>query len=246
MDYIGVLKEKYENFSTQMEQATSVDELEAIHTESVAFYAKELIPSFFSSRGEGKHIKDMYRKLDERKNQKYIRESGIESVDLNMADAIYKDYLTGMQKFILETCDTCIDQETYMRESENCKSKLETARENDERFIESIFGGSNNRSQMESIVESTKNVEYLVDFIDYLNEESSRYGDVVSKVKGSIGTNASGTTLLTESVRLMTESFHNFVNHTITQIFDSYDRITALLDQKPESGKPGTDEFRIW
>lgn len=248
MDYIGVLKEKYNNFKEQMEKAQTVDELESIYNESVSFYSKELIPAFFSSRGEGKHIKDMYQKLDERKHQKYIRESKIESVDLNMANGIYRDYLSGMQTFILETCDTCIDPSVYVKESENCRTKLSTAKENDGLFIESIFGGSNNRSHIESIVESTKNVEYLVDFIDYLKEESTNCGDVISKVKSSIAANESGCTLLTESVRLMTESMHNFVHHTIMQIFDSYDRITTMLDGNTGStdSTQEVEKFKIW
>ena len=245
MDYMDLLTEKTTEFQEKFQSAESIDQLESAFKESVAYYAQTLIPQFFSSRGEGRRIKDMYQKLDEDKNKKYVRESKLEMIDLNMADAIYSDYFTGMRQFILETCDTCIDPELYQRESATCMSKLQTAKENDGKFIQSIFGGTNNKSHIETIVESTKNVEYLVDFIDHLKEQSQRCDEIFEKVKNSA--NDTGSSLMLESTRLMCESVNAFIHNTIGQIFDSYNRITGLLDGDvvPVDLVPH-DGFKIW
>ena len=94
-------------------------------------------------------------------------------------------------------------------------------------------------------MESTKNIEYLVDFIDHLKEQSQRCDEIFEKVKNSA--NDTGSSLMLESTRLMCESVNSFIHNTIGQIFDSYNRITGLLDGDvvPVDLVPH-DGFKIW
>lgn len=164
MDYVKLLQETFESTTQSMKDAKSVEDLASIFKESMDFYSHKLIPSFFTtSEGEGRKIKDMYQQLREKVYSTVVTESQVDCIDLNIAGTAYADYLSGMCQFIEEACDTFIDAERYATESAVCEYKMNTAKQHDGEFIESIFGGCNNKKQTGTVLESVGNIEYLID-----------------------------------------------------------------------------------
>lgn len=239
MDYVKLLQEKYETTKQCMTDAKSVDDLASVFKESMDYYAHKLIPSFFTTKeGEGRKIKDMYQQLRERVYSPVITESKVECIDLNIAGSAYADYLSGMCQFIEEACNCAIDTEKYQTESATCTEKMNTAKLHDGEFIESIFGGCNNEKQTGTVLESVGNIEYLIDFMETIKQESVQCNEVLKKIQES--TTDDATDLLLESARMMTESINYYVYNTVNTVFDSYNAIHSVLEagRKPVSSKP--------
>ena len=179
------------------------------------------------------------------KYSSFVQESAIDTVDLHVANVAYQDYLTGMRTFITETCEYCVDEELYAKESKTCEEKLESAKKNDGLFIESIFGGSNNERHTETILEATKDIEALIDFMDTVKQESANCGVIIDQIKKGIADHSGSETLLMESAKMMAESFNNYVYHTISNVFTSYKNINDVLENKGQSTKP-VAKFTVW
>ncbi len=86
--YVERLHDTYDTYQKRIEEASSIDDLSDIYNESVGCYMS-MIPQFFSSRGEGKNIRDMYQKLREHQYARFMQESKIDYVDLNFAGNAY-------------------------------------------------------------------------------------------------------------------------------------------------------------
>lgn len=233
MDYMELLKNKFEHVTSDMQKADSIDSLKEIFESAMNYYAHDLIPSFFSSReGEGAKIKKLYHTLQENYYNKAVTESVICDVDLNIAGSAYLEYLNGMCAFIGETCDSCIDGEKYAKESATIDEKMNKAKSHDGEFIESIFGGVNNQASTETILEATRNIEYLIDFMDTIKQGSYQCGCMIDRIKQGMEHHQEGTPLLMESARMMTESVNHYVYNTISTIFNSYNAIHNVLESK--------------
>mgnify|MGYP006957396377 CR=1 FL=1 len=238
MDYVELLKTKFENVSKEMQKAESIDSLKEIFESAMGYYAHELIPSFFSSgEGEGAKIKDLYKSIQENYYSKVVTEGTICDVDLNIAGSAYLEYLNGMCTFIGETCDTCIDGEKYAKESAAIDEKMNKAKSHDGEFIESIFGGVNNQATTETILEATRNIEYLIDFMDTIKQDSYQCGCMIDRIKQGMEKHRESIPLLMESARMMTESVNHYVYNTINTIFDSYNAIHNVLESKDNAPK---------
>lgn len=230
-----LLEETFKTTNEKMKSAATIDELRTLYEDVMGFYCKDMIPGFFSSSGEGDSIRKMYADLEQYRYSRFVLESSVPVIDLNVAGDIYKEYLSGMCSFITETCGYCIDGELYTKESATCSEKLSRAQTNDGKFIDSIFGGSNNSTQNENILESVKNVEFLISFLDDLKTESTKCGVVIETVKKGIADHPESKELLTESTRMMVESMNNYAYHVISTVFNSYKDINTVLESK---GKP--------
>lgn len=229
MDYVKLLKDKFESTKANIQEASDVDALRNVFKESMNYYSKRLIPDFFSSKdGEGSKIKSMYQQLRDKSESRVVVESSVDCIDLNVAGGAYADYLTGMCKFIEETCEYSIDEEKYAAESAICEQKMNTAKQHDGEFIDSIFGGINNASQTGTVLESVGNIEYLIDFMDTIKEESAQCDHIFDLISKS-NSNADGS-LLMESARMMTESVNYYVYNTLQTVFDSYNAIHNVLE----------------
>lgn len=247
MEYAKKLQESYERTKTQMGEASGIEDLERIYTEAMDFYCNDLIPGFFSSRGEGRKIRDMYQNLETFRYAPFIQESAVPTVDLNIASSAYRDYMTGMQTFINEVCEcfTSVTETAYEKVSEECNEKLETARANDGKFIESIFGGCNNESHEETVLEASKNVEYLIDFMENVKNDSAHCGVTIDKIKKGIETNEDRKLLL-EYGRLMVESMNDYCYHAISEIFHSYKSINDVLSERGKKPSKPVVGMRVW
>ena len=210
MDYVKLLQETFESTNQNMKDAKSVKDLAEIFKESMDYYSHKLIPSFFTTKeGEGKKIKDMYQQLREKVYSPVVTESKVDCIDLNIAGTAYADYLSGMCQFIEEACACSIDTEKYQTESASCTEKMNTAKLHDGEFIESIFGGCNNEKQTGTVLESVGNIEYLIDFMETIKQDSIQCGEMLKKIQERTSENPSD--LLLESARMMTESINYII-----------------------------------
>lgn len=245
MDYVKLLHETFESTTQNMKDAKSVEDLASIFKESMDFYSHKLIPSFFTtSEGEGRKIKDMYQQLREKVYSPVVTESQVSCIDLNIAGTAYADYLSGMCQFIEEACDTFIDAERYATESAVCEYKMNTAKQHDGEFIESIFGGCNNKKQTGTVLESVGNIEYLIDFMETIKQESIQCNEMLKKIQEATADHPSD--LLMETARMMTESINNYVYSTVNTVFDSYNTIHSVLEagnKRPTPSKPRRTVF---
>ena len=245
MDYIKELKKNFDRINAELGDCETADALGEIFKESMDYYCNTLIPDFFSSRGEGRKIRDMYRNLETYKYAPFVQESTVDTVDLHISNTAYQDYLNGMRTYITETCSYCVDADLYAKESAACEQKLMTARKNDSLFIESIFGGSNNEWHKETILEATKDIEALIDFMDTVKQESANCGVIIDQIKKGIADHDGSEELLLESAKMMAESFNNYVYHTISNVFTSYKNINDVLENKGSSKEP-VSRYTVW
>lgn len=241
------LQQIYEETKEKIEAADNVDTIGVVHESVMDYYCDTMIPQFFSSEGEGSNIKDMYAQLRQYRSYPFMQ-TMVESVDLNVAGDAYKEYIQGMRSFITDTCDMCIDGEIYAKESASCEEKLNTAKANDGLFIASIFGGSNNERRPEPVLESVKNVEFLIDFLNFVRFESAECGIMIEKIKKGITDHPGGEGLLVETAKLMTESMNDYVYHVLDNVFQSYDNIHMVLEHKglPNQAVVIDEEMRVW
>jgi hypothetical protein len=184
---------------------------------------KDIIPEFFSRNGEATGIRNLYEKINDTEYSNKV----INSIDLNVTESIYDDYLNGMYTFI-QDLNTAV-----VRESDNVdeyEEKLSTAKENDSVFIESIFGGNLNPSIESSVKEATDNLEVLINFIPKIDNFYNK----------SIILNESmnnGNKLVGDSIELICESVGNYTYNVIKNIMTTYYDIIESFEEKSKEKK---------
>jgi hypothetical protein len=189
----------------------------------LSVYTK-VIPEFFSYNNEALKIKALYKKL---KELDYVRNRVITCIDVDRAGHLYMEYFTGMctfiDKFINEACAENPENLPLM------EKQLQTAIQADPVFIDSLFGGKNNERCEEELTNAVKNVEYLVDFLNTLNDMRNAIATICDKaipVSEKYG-------FILHAVRLAANSACSASHKIICTILDTYNDINCSLDDKP-------------
>lgn len=183
-----------------------------------------IIPEFFSYKNEAVRIKALYKKL---KDLDYTRNKVIPCIKVTCAGYLYKDYLDGMYTFL----DKLFKEASSNGENIQLMEKqLQTAIQGDPLFIDSLFGGKNNEVCQEELTDAIQNVEYLVDFLDYLKSISQMVGDVCSR-----GAECSTYSHSIDAIKLIANSVSMFSNKVLGTIMDTYCAIQNALDNKVET-----------
>lgn len=179
------------------------------------------IPEFFSKDGEATNIKQMYQII---RSGDYNESATVDTVDVNMATHIYEEYSQGMVQFVNEVLE--------LTESVNTdyEGKITKAKENDQLFIESIFGGTNNQSKDESIKEAVQTIETLIDIMPKLKSYKTQCHTMVESAKEKGKEN---DPLTISSFALLFESVARYCDNAISNIMTTYNGITNSI--KPES-----------
>ena len=198
--------------------------------EELDSYAR-IIPDFFSYNNEAVRIKALYKKLHE---LDYTRNRVINCVDVQRADCLYDDYFEGMIKFV----DKFINEAGSGGENTSLMEKqLQTAINSDGLFIDSLFGGKNNESQEDKLTDAISNVEYLVDFLQKIDDMKRIVGDICDR--------ATKTTVtyeyVTKSIRLVANSVGSFSARVIKTIMDIYEAINTCIEDKPTVSTDNTN-----
>lgn len=190
---------------------------------------KELIPEFFSKNGEASGIRAMYEKL----NDKEYEPVKINCIDLNIAESVYEDYLNGMYTFVQ-------DMNTALVTESDCatyEEKLETAKNKDSEFIESLFGGVLNPVIESDTRESTSNLEVLINFIPKIDNFYNKTIILNESVSND-------NSLINSSVEMICESVSNYTHNLIKHIMNTYyDIVESFNDEQSETT---TAEFRLF
>ena len=211
------------------------DDLDAIYNklnEELASY-KAFIPNFFSYDNEAVRIKTLYKKLRE---LDYTRNRVIPCVNVSHAGYLYKEYFEGMYRFILKLCDEVrsIGENIHLMEQQ-----LQTAIQGDPLFVDSIFGGKNNELRHDELTDAVQNVEYLVDFLDYVEPLHKMIDDIYNGLKKC--SNYHGCT---KAFTLVACSVSHFCYKILTAIIETYTMIYNALENKTEA--PVDNSFKVF
>lgn len=177
---------------------------------------KSIIPEFFSRNGEAPGIRSMYEKI----NDFEYRDKNINAIDLFVAESVYDDYLNGMYTFV-QDLNTAVITESDVNTYE---SKLNSAREKDSMFIESIFGGNLNGETQYNIREAAKDLEILINFIPKIDIFYSK-SLVLSESMNS------DNALVTNSVEMICESVSNYCYNVIKNVMNTYYKIMESFEE---------------
>ena len=203
VDKLTVIKESYNS-----------KDFDTLKSELSAY--KDIIPDFFSRNGESAGIRSMYEKV----NDPMYKNKNIDTIDLNIAESVYDDYLNGMYTFIQDLNTAVITESDVDKYS----SKLESAKEKDSIFIESIFGGSLNEKNECTLKEATKDLEILINFIPKI-ESFYNKSLILSE---SMNNN---NDLVNSSIELVCESVSNYAYNVIKNVMTTYYTITEAFDE---------------
>lgn len=202
-----------------------------------------IIPSFFSDKGEGKRIEDVYRTL----KSGMIGMKKIQTIDLNKAMYIYDEYLDGL-RFTMTKIIT-MDMVDKKKEDE-IVTILNGATKKDNLFIQELFGGGLNKEVEISIAEAIGNLEALIDLIPKIKCQVSYIENTIMKeleinernVTDSLEARRSG--MYIDCVRLYTRSLEQFVFRAVRVVIHTYQNILNIMNGvAPEKE---TDTFALF
>lgn len=240
-----------------MEEVTMMDitvfenELESIHINGIndRMYSKsvtemaesvvgeltsyeDFIPNFFYENGNESSIRQMYQNLHEEKFQ----ESSIDIIDLYESKRIYTEYHDGMSNFVKEII-SLNDGVAKESSEEIYRTNLEKAKNADDGFVSSLFGGKYNEPANVVMTEAVKNIEFLIDFIPEI--------DTLKQESNALAENCNDSELVKESISLLFESVCNYCYESIKTTMHTYKAINDVMNEIPKN-KESKNSFKIW
>ena len=228
INYSELLKSKHDEFKQIPDTHERV-------LQEISFI-ESVIPEFFSNRGEADSIKNMYKEIREAKESPLF-DKKIPYIDINRGSHIYTEYVDGMIEFINDIHN--INESATMNSFED---KFMTAREKDEIFVNSLYGGNLNKAVETDLTEATSNIEFLIDFIPELKVIREKCDKVYSDSLSDSDESAKGK-LIKESSDMLFESVTNYCYNTVCHIFECYDDIQKSLHDVPVKNK---EEFTLF
>ena len=199
--------------------ATDVCEIHKTSLKELDHYMA-VIPEFFSYNNEAVRIKMMYKRL---KELDYARNKVIPCVNIEAATRIYNEYFDGMINFAKDYIQALSSSNNNLALMEK---QLQTALQADSMFIDSLFGGKNNESTNEELTEAVKNVEFLVDFIDWLKSRKETINNLCNNCSSA------DRKACAPVIGLVASSVCRFSNRVISDILSIYEAINDSLDDK--------------
>lgn len=160
----------------------------------------------------GATIKEIYEGI---RNNDYEGKT-IQDIDVIKASEIYKEYEAGMLQFIDDIMNSDVNQ------SDDNKQKLNDATNKNEEFVLSIFGGDRNPLADENVSDAMKNVEFLVDFINNIQDAFAKCNELVSKCISGENEIYDGCCVL------YMKSYSLYAKCVLANIFDSINKIQNL------------------
>lgn len=227
--FVNEFTENHNKTIDEMEsQNNSLTVLE--RTKEELSYFKKYIFDFFSSNGSSKEIHEIYESVLSRD---HVWKT-INTCDMNRSRDLYENYSNGMKKYLNEiiSLESASDETTV--------ATLEKARNGDELFVNSLFGGYNNSREETNICEAVKNIECLIDFIpsiDSFNESVDEFIKSVSKKNDD--------KLSLECSKLYSESVTNYCYNTIKNIINDFNSIHDSISLSYNKST-GNDEFTLF
>lgn len=198
-------------------------------------YIESIIPEFFSNAGEANSIKKMYHDIKVAMESPLFNKK-IPCIDINRGSHIYNEYVDGMIQFIGDI--QAINESASVGSYED---KFTSARDKDELFVNSLYGGNLNKAVETSINEATENIEFLIDFIPELKVMQEKCDKIYSE--SVMEDDSEKSKLVKESTDMLYESVANYCYQTVKSIFECYNDIQQSLDNKPVKSK---EEFILF
>lgn len=187
---------------------------------------KKFIPDFFSKNGAADNIRHLYSVVRENR----FPNKTVKCVDIKNAASVYYEYNKGMLDFITEiitdanyNCDN-IDKNGTFKES------LAKAKTKDAEFIDSLFGGENNRVEERNLSDALQNIEVLIDFMNEIDTMVKKSQNIINTIENT------NCQLVNDSVFLLYNSILKYTYKTLDNIIDVYNQINEAIntEDKPE------------
>lgn len=206
--------------------------LEAFSNE-MNFY-ESFIPYFFSKNGEADNIKNMYENINY--DMEDHCEKSISCIDVNRCYDVYKEYVDGMMKFIVDICENGNND----KKLDAFESKLDIAKNNDAIFIESLYAGKipDYTIHEKPLSEAVQNIEFLIDFIPQLSVLKENCSSLANKIVDCETTNKRKEELLIESMGMLYNSIDQYCYGTLYNILTDYQKINNVLEESAEPSYP--------
>lgn len=216
MDVAKELEEKRKEFR---EKEASLENV----TTEISFY-ESFIPNFFSVNGEAEGIRMMYETVEDKE------EMTIECVDVNKSGSIYQEYLEGMKSFLTDISQSSSTVSEFTMES--FQEKMNTAKNNDTLFIESLFNGSPeiNPKVSTKLTEAVQNVEYLIDFVPQMKQMKETCESVSSLLDNIPENESTKHSLIQEGLNMMYESVGNYCSSMLSAVLTDYNMINSMIN----------------
>ena len=208
INYMKLLDDKHEELKSITETYDRV-------CEEIAFI-ESVIPEFFSNSGEGEGIRSMYKTIKV-KMESPLYDIKVSCPDINRGSHIYNEYVEGMIQFIddIGTINESVELNAF-------EEKFTVARDKDNVFVNSLYGGNLNKSVDTLVSEATSNIEFLIDFIPQLKDLKSKCDLVHESVMDD---DSAKSKLFKESSDMLFESVSNYCYNTVKNIFECYTQI---------------------
>lgn len=195
-------------------------------------FLDNFIKFFFSKYGEEKAIRNMYDYLE--KND----EDTIVCNNIYTINDIYNEYARGMIDFIKDI--NSITNDNGRDSFNDYVAKFNTAKENDTKFVNSLFAGNiqydNNPIQNEEpITSAVSNIEYLINLIPRMEDMNKR----CSKLNDLYTLNPTGLKeqLLNKNLDMLFDSIRNYYFCAVKEILITYDKIQQKINSKNDNIK---------
>lgn len=189
----------------------------------ITSYYRNFIKEFFSKKGEAESIIKIYRYLKE--NRYNNKECCVNCVNFDESITKYTEYLDGMIEFINDVGTAC-KSDPESPKCTNFKEKLNTAIENDNLFIQSLFDNEEKCEKMK-ISDAVYYIEYLIYFIDKMDEISDKCKKIEDEVNDKYK-----ASLYNNSYYMMRASINHFFYSVIVTVVTTYNAIIDVIDGK--------------
>lgn len=187
-----------------------------------------IVKNFFSDDcGEGERIRQVYQRV----NEFTSRFSNITIQDLNHANHLYSEYMSGMCMFISNEIQN-------NQNPESVKEKVSNFLEKDQTFIDSLFGNGSNANMLENIPirDSLINLEVLIDFINEFHARTEFVEQMNSQTDGFTNVNEVVADSLMDFYMI---SNIRYVERLILAVFESFDKTVTVMNT-PRHAIPST------
>lgn len=236
----GAVETTSENLIDLINKSRACDSLAIMKQIEKEF--SDIIKDFFSdSCGEGERIRHVYQKVGEFTSN-YPK---ITIQDINYANHLYSEYMSGMSMFIsneLQNSDT--------QDSETLKAKIDGFSDKDLTFISSLFDNGSNVKKIENVTmkESLGNLEVLIDFIRELHDRTGFVEKIKSATEdfGNVNEDVAGPLM-----RFYLLSNVRYIKKLILSVFESFGITEASMNTPrfsiPSSTKEvGKQRFQLF
>ena len=184
---------------------------------------KKMISTFFSVDVAAKDISWVYSLFDDPRSVIFNPNKQVCCYSLSKALEIYKEYSNGMIDFVSDIIRSNPDSSAEILAKFN--DSLTKAKEKDQSFVRSLFGGEYNLCENISIPNALTNIEFIIKFRNEIDNMNTRFIKLVQSLEGQ----QTITPLTCEAIKLLKNSLTYFTYKMIKKCVDIFKNINNCI-----------------